>query len=339
MRLPVPKVRACTHTCTHARTHTTPLHSTPLHSTRCILHVQDLHDAYHQGEREYAEDFWFKGEEQPEKITAMTMDAPTETQFDIPVQQRTSHDPVKSLESARKWQSKIMGLMVAGMGMMAYVTRAGLGSGSNLACTVLYLALNFMVQNGRVFGSKLHILLDGTAADNKNNTMIFFLAWLVQMDIFIEASFFCMVVGHTFSRIDQSFRTLITHLHSLPIWTVCQLLSSIRDFLAPYTCLEVRELHCFWDWKAFFAPHVHQKFEGFATGSYGSGMHEFLLRKNRDGVVCLWVRSSSKASGWFPEGEGYPVFNTIPTGRPQLAAGKADSQCLVREIPSQHSEF
>ena len=43
------------------------------------------------------------------------------------------------------------------------------------------------------------------------------------------------------------------------------------------------------------------------------------------GVVRLWVRKSSKASGWLPEGEGYPVFKTIPTGQPPLAPGKPDS--------------
>ena len=105
----------------------------------------------------------------PDLVTCFAMDAPTETQFDVPVHARSAHDPVKSLESSRKWKSKITGIMIAGMGMLVYVTRAGLGSGSNLSCTSLYLALLFMVSQGRVLGSRFHLLVDGTAADNKNN--------------------------------------------------------------------------------------------------------------------------------------------------------------------------
>ena len=108
------------------------------------------------------------------------MDAPTETQFDVPVHARNAHDPVKSLEGSRKWKSKVTGLMIAGMGMLAFVTRAGLGSGPNLSCTALYLTLLYIVRNGHVLGNKFHLLVDGTASDNKNNELIYFLAWLVE---------------------------------------------------------------------------------------------------------------------------------------------------------------
>ena len=260
----------------------------------------------------------------PSKVTALSMDCPTESQFDVPVQQRSARDPVKSLEKPKKWQSKITGVMVAGLGMLAFATRAGLGSGSNLSCTALYLSLLLMVAEGRVLGNKFHLLVDGTAADNKNNELIFFLAWLVATDVFDEASFFCMIVGHTFTRLDQSFRTLILKLLSEAVWTVTSLLVFIRKFLEPYGCIEVRELHAYWDFKTWFQPYVHQRFSGFATGQYGSGMHEFLLRKGADGQVRLLVRKSSRASGWMPEGEGYLVFKETPKGQPPLAPGKAD---------------
>ena len=249
----------------------------------------------------------------------MSMDAPTETQFDVPVQARAARDPVKGLDTAKKWSSKITGLMVAGLGLMAFVTRDGLGSGPNLSCTVLYLGLMSLVAAGRPIGTSLNILLDNTGADNKNNEMIFFLAWLVATDVIAEGSFFCMMVGHTYSAIDQSFRTLIRQLYSFPIWTVLQLVSRIHEYLRPYNCLEVQELHCLWDWKEFFKDHVHSRFGGFGTGQYGSGMHEFVLRKDAAGEVRMWVRTSSQASGWLPDGEGYLVFNSIPKGPPPLA--------------------
>ena len=160
---------------------------------------QAQHDAEHRGERDYAEDWWLKGEHHPTRVTALSMDAPTETQFDVPVQQRNAYDPVKSLDTAKKWSSKITGLMIAGVGMLAFVTRDGLGSGPNLSCTVLYLGLLHVVSKVGALGCKLNVLLDNTAADNKNNEMIYFLGWLVLIDIVDEASFFCMIKGHTYS--------------------------------------------------------------------------------------------------------------------------------------------
>jgi|TARA_B110001469_G_scaffold89696_1_gene85112 L-aminopeptidase/D-esterase-like protein len=124
---------------------------------------QVVHQEQHLGERAYAEDWWTAGEHQPRLVTAFSMDAPTETQFDLPVQKRSAKDAVKALDSAKKWSSKITGLMMAGHGMLAYVSRDGLGSGPNLSCTVLYLSLLFMVAEGRPIGEKFNLLLDNTS--------------------------------------------------------------------------------------------------------------------------------------------------------------------------------
>ena len=87
-----------------------------------------------------------KSEDHPELVTAFSMDAPTEKQFDVPVQQRKARDVVKALDTAKRWSSKITGLLIAGVGMLAFVTRGGLGAGGDLSCTVLYLALMQMVK-------------------------------------------------------------------------------------------------------------------------------------------------------------------------------------------------
>lgn len=268
---------------------------------------QAAHNKDHRGEREYAKDLWYKGVHYPERVTALNMDAPTEYQFDVPVQTRKCHDGVKSLAGAEKWKSKMTGVLVSGAGMCSYITRHGLGSGPNLSCTCLYLSLLTMVKQGRpigvlpplllpcphapppppkpclpccstvltpllcspLIGSHVNVLLDNTCGDNKNNEMIFFLAWLVQTNVCQEASFFCMMVGHTYSRIDRHFSTLITLLFTVSIYTVSQLTQYIFQFLAPYNPSQVVEMHCLWDWKAFFAPHVHGRFGGFSTSQYG----------------------------------------------------------------------
>ena len=286
---------------------------------------KERHSKEHRGERDYADDWWHTAEMRPQKVTALSIDAPTEQQFDVPVQKRTSKDPVKKLDGAKKWSSKITGVLIAGLGMLTYVTRDGLGSGPNLSCTVFYLALLQLVASNHPIGNAVHILLDNTTGDNKHNEMIFFLAWLVMTDACTEASFFCMIKGHTYCQIDQTFRTLIRGLLAMPIWTVSTLLEAIKRFLQAYNCLSVVELHCLWDWKSFFAPHVHERFTGFATSQFGSGMHEFVLRKDRNGDVRLRLRKSSRASSWLPEGEGYLVFKSMPQGVPKLAKAKDDA--------------
>eukprot|EP00965_Chrysotila_dentata_P106221 3507823-Pleurochrysis_carterae.AAC.1 len=102
-----------------------------------------------------------------------------------------------------------------------------------------------------------------------------------------------------------------------------RLLRLMFQFLRPYNVVDVCELHCLWNWSAFFEPHA-EKLSGFATNQFGSGMHDFIARKDEAGDVRLWLRRSSRSSTFFPEGPGYKVFSTPPTGIPPLAPAKPD---------------
>ena len=64
------------------------------------------HKSEHRGERDYAEDLWLKGERYPSLVTCMSMDAPTETQFDVPVQKRTAKDPQRASTLPRSGRQK-----------------------------------------------------------------------------------------------------------------------------------------------------------------------------------------------------------------------------------------
>eukprot|EP00965_Chrysotila_dentata_P255041 6212080-Pleurochrysis_carterae.AAC.1 len=107
-----------------------------------LVEAQAKHDIEHRTEREYADNFFFRGETYPQQVTAVNIDAPTQWQFDIPTQRRCDRDPVKSLDTARKWQSKVTGAQVSGFGFMCYVARVAIGSGPNLVLTVLMLVLD-----------------------------------------------------------------------------------------------------------------------------------------------------------------------------------------------------
>eukprot|EP00965_Chrysotila_dentata_P058892 1954624-Pleurochrysis_carterae.AAC.1 len=82
------------------------------------------------------------------------------------------------MDGARRWQSKITGCIVADLGMSVYVVRAGLGSGPNVVLTVLMHALFSLAGSSRPFGFRLHLQLHNTCGENKNVTMVAFLAWL-----------------------------------------------------------------------------------------------------------------------------------------------------------------
>ena len=63
-------------------------------------------------------------------------------------------------------------------------------------------------------------------------------------------------------------------------------------------------------------------------------MHEFYARKDADGRVRIWMRMSSQASSWLPEGPGFDVFgDNLPIGIPSLApVAKTDAHWGRTEV-------
>jgi hypothetical protein len=248
---------------------------------------EEVHKGEHRGERAYGDDLRALAERRPDRATFLNMDAPTKDQLEIPVQPRQTRDVAKSLEHAPGWASKMMGVMMAGIGMLCFLTHTRLGGGPNLSCTCVFLTLLYMVENDHTLGSRLELLLDNTNAENKCNEVIFFLAWVVAQDYFDDAGFFCMLKGHTYTELDQTFNTMIMYLKQFPIYCVSTLLRHIWKALRKYDCLKVIELHAIWDWKEYFKPHINDRIGGFTTGQFGSGMHEFYLRKDQAGIVRI----------------------------------------------------
>ena len=133
-------------------------------------------------------------------------------QLEIPVQPRKYRDVASSLENAAGWCSKMMGVMMAGFGMLCFIAHERLGGGANLSCTCVYLTLLYMKDKKYKIGRLFRLLLDNTTGDNKNNTCILFICWLVLEDTFEDASFFCMLKGHTYTGLDRTFNTMIMAL-------------------------------------------------------------------------------------------------------------------------------
>eukprot|EP00965_Chrysotila_dentata_P149430 4934947-Pleurochrysis_carterae.AAC.2 len=201
-----------------------------VHATHCkaAMCMQDVYGSEHAKERQYFDHAWYRGETYPSRLTCVNVDAPTQHGFDLPCQRRVSRDVVKTLDGKHKWLSKVTGAMVSGVGFMAYVACSALGVGPNLVLTVLLLVLEKVAQTKGKLGSRLHVQLDNTCGENKDKTAIAFLAWLVYANIFQEAGFFCLMNGHTFTILDQSFGTLIKDLKTHAVCTISRMLVLIR---------------------------------------------------------------------------------------------------------------
>ncbi|KAL3894263.1 MAG: hypothetical protein SGPRY_013857, partial [Prymnesium sp.] len=184
---------------------------------------------YHTTERRYYDDSMALATYHAELMTCITIDAPTQHQFDLPSQARWKRDTSKKLDGARRWQSKVEGVLDAGVGMMAFVARIALGGGANLVATVLILTLVKHVEIGRPLGAKLHLQLDNTTAENKNKTLLGTVALLVAWQVFEEATIFYLPVGHTYNELDAAFSPLITALLRRVIETMTGLLEFIQE--------------------------------------------------------------------------------------------------------------
>ena len=88
-------------------------------------------------------------------------------------------------------------------------------------------------------GKRFSLIMDNTNSDNKCALMVCFIGWLVLTDAFEDASFFCMLKGHTFTVLDQSFNTMISQLLARAVYTLTRLMRLIFEFLQPYGCREV----------------------------------------------------------------------------------------------------
>lgn len=87
--------------------------------TRQLLKQLDeqvaAHHAFHVTERHYYDDAVARATHVPTDVTTITIDAPTRHQFDLPSQARARRDTVKRLDGSSRWQSKLEGVLDAGL--------------------------------------------------------------------------------------------------------------------------------------------------------------------------------------------------------------------------------
>ena len=294
------------------------------------------HDQFNKVEREHYTDAVTVAEHRPREMTCITIDAPTRHQFDLPSQARAQRDKAKKLDPSNRWQSKIEGVLDAGVGMMAYVARTCVGGGANLVCTVLMLALFCHVKLGRPLGTVLHLQLDNTTSENKCLTVIALVGLLVHRRHFHQGRIFFLHVGHTYNDLDQTFSPLITAMMLIVLPSISALLAYLQSKLAVQRVREVLDLPHLWDFDEWLLKHVDLK-GGFANTQQSSGMHEMVFFLDANDEVRVKMRQTSQSSTWLPEGEGERVFlqdNPPPDGPPPDRPLSADAVWHRTEVQS-----
>lgn len=195
--------------------------------------------------------------------------------------------------------------------MLVFIAHAALGGGPNLVCTVLILTLAVHVQLKRPLGRRLHLQLDNTTSENKNNTLLGCVALLVAWGVFEDATVFFLPVGHTYNELDAAFSPLIKYVLSVVVPTVTALIAAIECALATKRVRVVRRLPHLWDFTSYLQQYMYE-LGGFTNTRQSSGMHEFYFSKDADGKVRMLARQSSQASTWLPEGDGDLIFKETP---------------------------
>ena len=121
-------------------------------------------------------------------------------------------DVAKTLETRRKWSSKLTGNMVAGVGLFAYLARAAVGSGANLVCTCFHLTLLYMSDNNIPIGAKAVFEIDNTVGENKCDTTISYVSDLVQQETAPRHH----LLPHYSTPLPTHTHTHPTHTHTHP---------------------------------------------------------------------------------------------------------------------------
>jgi hypothetical protein len=142
----------------------------------------------------------------PEDVLCVIVDAMTETSTSVPLQRRES----KGMDSAAL-KTQLVGALVHGPeGFFGYTVN-GL-KGARTTCEVVHRTLMKLGKTRKVWPKNFILQLDNTSAENKNHTVMAYMAWLVATGVFETVQVRFLVVGHTHEDIDGYFGLLRRYL-------------------------------------------------------------------------------------------------------------------------------
>ena len=136
-----------------------------------------------------------------------------------------------------------------------YINHDHFEQASNMVVTTIFKLLQVYLEDFGRFPKTLRLFADNCWRENKNRYVFSFLAKLVKLGIFDEATIDFLIVGHTGNEVDQLF-SILTNEFKGEILSVQELLKKIST--APIKPKpKVEHLFFIWDWKKFVENQLH----------------------------------------------------------------------------------
>ena len=298
--------------------------------------AEAMHKQFHETERDSYDEAATQAIWEPSDIWTICVDAATQSNFELP---RFKGRKPKGLDAKMPWGSKLFGAYAHGHGLHVYTVPPYVGHGANLTVTVIHKTLMEMVASGRPTPRVLHIQLDNTTGENKNNLVFTYACWLVQTGFVQKVRIFFLPVGHTHIFIDHVFGTITKHVRlHLPVLTEKELLACVEAACAEnktYMRKTVAILHGCWDWTSFFSqvvPDMEAAFGGYSSQQWiAKGFHDFLVSLDpTEKRAHIEYRKTSQASSYLPAEHKVFILPSLPEGTPPYREPVTGWQDLVR---------
>jgi hypothetical protein len=287
--------------------------------------AQREHEEMHLSARTELDNAGLRAFVEPRAMWTILADAATQRNFMLP---KFQFRVPKKLANRPFWSYKLMATYAYGYGFTPFLVHSSQTMGANLTWTVIWLTLTAMRKHYGYWPDVLHLTVDNTTGENKNETLLYMCAWLVASGRFKQVRVLFLLVGHTHVIIDHIFGVVTVGLRRKELLLPSDLIQNINGSLAEnpqYMAKPVQTLHCLWDFKAWCKATmetvpIDRLFKGNVQdieGSY-SGMYDLLFKSHRTDLVRLQYREHC-SHPWLPNGsEGSKLIGKLPDTPPEL---------------------
>ena len=217
----------------------------------------------------------------PWEVLAIQVDAATQSNFMLPRVQGTK---TKGSAAWTRLKQKLFGTFAFGTGSRIWLVPPCIKAGADLTITIIHQAvLAALADRGGVLPQELHLQLDNTSGDNKNEAMVLYAAWLVETGQVLRVRLFFLPKGHTHILIDQLFGRITVGCRGKTIPSVPDLLRVITDQMAKrtarkYSFKSAESLQHAWDWTVFLRSAGRHPIGGMNTSEFNyGGYHDILI--------------------------------------------------------------
>ena len=191
--------------------------------------AQTEHENMHLGSRSEMDKAGYHAFTAPTEMWTVLADAATQRNFMLP---KFKFRVPKKLAGLPFWSYKLMATYAYGYGFTPFLVHSSQKMGANLTWTVLWLTLCAMRKHYGFWPPVLHLTLDNTSGENKNETLLAMCAWLVASGRFKQVRVLFLMVGHTHVIIDHIFGVITVGLRRKELLLPEDLVRNIEASLA-----------------------------------------------------------------------------------------------------------